>query len=139
MSNANAKALQLIKKCNTNDPYAIAEAKGIVVLYEDLGSIWGYFHLYKRIPIIHINNRLTSLQARFTLSHEIGHYILHKDVNTPYLRSSTYLRVDRIESEANTFAVRLLVGTNKPFESETEAQFMIRCGIPLAFTRFYKK
>lgn len=139
MNGASAKALQLIKELKTNDPYAIAAAKGITIIHEDLGSIWGYFHRYKRIPIIHINNRLDDIQDRFTLAHEIGHYVLHHDINTPYLRTATYLRVDRIESEANTFAVALLIGANKPSCSETEAQFLIKCGIPLIFTRFYKK
>lgn len=46
---------------------------------------------------------------RFTCAHELGHAILHPDASTPFLRSKTLLSVDKMEIEANTFAVELLI------------------------------
>jgi hypothetical protein len=43
---------ELINKHGTNDPFEIAAQKNIVVLFEELGSIYGYFNVYKRIPMI---------------------------------------------------------------------------------------
>lgn len=39
----------------------------------------------------------------------MGHSQLHPRVNTPFLREKTFLSIDRIEVEANTFAVELLI------------------------------
>ena len=39
----------------------------------------------------------------------MGHAILHPNASTPFLRSKTFLSVDKLETEANTFAVNLLI------------------------------
>lgn len=99
----------LIRIHGTNDPFEIASQKNILVLFEELGDIFGYFNTYKRIPMIHINNILSEQDQRFTCAHELGHRIMHPKVNTPFLRKNTLLSVERIEREANQFAVELLM------------------------------
>ena len=42
------------------------------------------------------------------MSHEIGHAILHKQSSAPFLQS-TFLSVDKMEREANKFAVELII------------------------------
>jgi Zn-dependent peptidase ImmA (M78 family) len=100
---------ELIKTHGTNDPFEIASQKNILVLYEELGSIYGYFSVYKRIPMIHINHDLNEPDQFFTCAHELGHSLMHRDVNTPFLKKNTLFSVDRIEREANEFAVELLM------------------------------
>jgi Zn-dependent peptidase ImmA (M78 family) len=100
---------QLIKKFRTNNPYEIASQKNILVLFEQLGETLGYFNTYKRIQIIHINSRSSTEEQYFTAAHELGHVILHPRVNTPFLRRNTLCSIDRIEKEANEFAVELLM------------------------------
>ncbi|MBR8659576.1 MULTISPECIES: ImmA/IrrE family metallo-endopeptidase [unclassified Brevibacillus] len=100
---------ELIKKHGTNDPFEIAAQKNIVVLFEELGSIYGYFNVYKRIPMIHINCDLNESDQLFTCAHELGHSVMHTDVNTPFLKKNTLFSVERIEREANEFAVELLM------------------------------
>lgn len=102
-------ATNLIRKYDTNDPFEIADHKGIVILYEDLESIYGYYNYYKRIKMIHINNNLDEKLQRFTCAHELGHAILHHDTNTTFLKSKTFFSTSKIEREANTFAVELLM------------------------------
>ena len=58
---------------------------------------------------IHINQNLNECDAKFTCAHELGHAILHPNASTPFLRSKTFLSVDKLEIEANTFAVDLLI------------------------------
>lgn len=58
---------------------------------------------------IHINQNLSNRDAKFTCAHELGHAVLHPDASNPFLRSKTFLSVDKLEIEANCFAVDLLI------------------------------
>lgn len=101
--------LRLVKKHHTDDPYEIAEYRGIQIVKEPLGNTLGYHSTYKRIAFIHINHDLGYTWQRFVCAHELGHNVLHPKVNTPFLRKNTLFSVERIEREANTFAVELLM------------------------------
>lgn len=103
---------ELIKKHGTNDPFEIAAQKNVLVLFEKLGDILGYYNSYKCIHMIHINQDSDESEQRFTCGHELGHMILHPKVNTPFLRKNTLFSIDRIEREANQFAVELLMPDN---------------------------
>ena len=99
----------LIKKHNTSDPFELADALKIAVYYEELGSINGYYNNPLRMKQIHINSSLNEHDAKYTCAHELGHAIMHPNASTPFLRSKTLLSVDKLEIEANTFAVNLLI------------------------------
>jgi Zn-dependent peptidase ImmA (M78 family) len=45
----------------------------------------------------------------YVCAHELGHAILHAKINTPYLSAYTLFSVAKIERQANTFAVELLL------------------------------
>lgn len=93
----------------TNDPFDVIASKKILLLNEELGSIRGYYNLVLRQKQIHINCRLTEQQRIFTATHELGHAILHPKANTPFLMAHTYQSVDKLEIEANKFAVEFLI------------------------------
>lgn len=97
------------RKYNTTDPFQIAVSSGIKILYLDLGKTYGFFHVYHRMPMIVLNQNLPEQLMRFVCSHELGHSFLHRGVNTPYLKAHTLFSIDKIEREANTFAVELLL------------------------------
>lgn len=137
MGEAKRMAVEIVTKQQSTNPKEIADQRGITVIYEDLGSVWGYFHYFKRIPVIHINNRLDPFRSRFTLAHELGHFILHPRLNTPFLKASTLFSVDRIEREANRFALYVLIGSESPQQDETKFSFLSRCGIPEEYHIFY--
>ena len=99
----------LIKKYNTTDPFAIANALGIRIVYENLGAIYGYFDVHFRIKKIHLNNSIDESLLPFVCAHELGHSVLHPDLNTPFLSKYTLFSIDKIERQANTFAVELLL------------------------------
>ena len=99
----------LTKKYNTSDPFELADALNISVFFEELGTINGYYNKPLRMKQIHINQNLNDRDAKFTCAHELGHAVLHPDASTPFLRSKTFLSVDKLEIEANTFAVNLLI------------------------------
>ncbi len=93
----------------TEDPFEIIRAKNILLLTEELGLIRGYYNLVLRQKQIHINCDLGELQRNFTAAHELGHAIMHPKSNTPFLLASTYQSVDKLEIEANKFAVEFLI------------------------------
>jgi Zn-dependent peptidase ImmA (M78 family) len=116
----------LIKKHGTNDPYEIASQKNILVLPEPLGETLGYFNTYKRIKIIHINAGLDETIQKFVCSHELGHGILHPKENTPFLKKNTFFSTDKIEREANTFAVELLMPDEVIYEQYGDTTLTIK-------------
>lgn len=99
----------LIKKHKTNNPFELASALHIEVLFEELGTINGYYNKPLRMKQIHINKNIDRHMQSFTCAHELGHAILHPNASTPFLRSNTLLSVDKLEQEANLFATILLI------------------------------
>lgn len=104
---------KIINYHSTRNPFEIAENLGIIVLYENLGSINGYYNTAFRQKFIHININLPGYKQRFTAAHELGHALLHPKSNTPFLKERTYLSVDKLEIEANRFAVNLLISNEE--------------------------
>jgi Zn-dependent peptidase ImmA (M78 family) len=121
---------QLVLKHRTNNPFKIAAQKNIVVLFEPLGNVMGYFNTYKRIPLIHLNTNSEEREQRFTCSHELGHAIQHPNVNTPFLKRHTLQSIDRIEREANEFAVELLIPDELLLEGMSIYEAASACGVP---------
>ena len=115
--NIEAIVLHLMKKYKTNDPFKIAKKMGIVILYHELGSIYGYFRAYKRMPIIHINNNLNYEMQCVVCAHELGHAILHTNINTLFFKKHTFFSTDKLEIEANSFAAHLLIPDENLFDT----------------------
>lgn len=109
MTDAKKKAASLIRRFHTNDPFTLADALGIRILYSDLGGTWGCCTTYKRIKFIHINTEISEEEQRFTCAHELGHAVLHPGMSLPYLRAHTLFSPAVYERQANTFAVELLL------------------------------
>ena len=100
---------QLISKYKTNNPQEIAQELGIIILFEPLGEINGYYNTAFRQKFIHINNTLVESKQKFTIAHELGHALLHPKANTPFLRDNTLFSINKLEIEANKFAVDSLI------------------------------
>lgn len=100
----------------TDDPFDVIRAKNILLLYEELGLINGYYNFVLRQKQIHINYNLKGTQQIFTATHELGHAVMHPKANTPFLLANTYQSVDKLEIEANKFAVEFLIADNILYE-----------------------
>lgn len=126
----------LIKKYGTNDPFKLASYLGVGLIYEPLGSIYGYYNQQKRIKMIHINNALAEIKQHFVCAHELGHVVRHPDINTAFLKAYTYYSVSKIEVQANEFATNLLTyGIDIP-SNICVTDFLISLGIPPEMARF---
>ncbi|AGK97365.1 ImmA/IrrE family metallo-endopeptidase [Clostridium pasteurianum] len=111
---------RLIKKHKTNDPFEIAASEHILIFEEPLGLINGYYNKFVRQKMIHINSNLKDHKFKkfFTCAHELGHATIHPNANTPFLRNNTFFSIDRLEIEANTFAVFMTIPEDLLFAYE---------------------
>lgn len=100
---------EVVKKYNTRNPFELADILNMNIVFLPLGECNGYSTTVLRGKYICINDALPKHQALLTLAHEIGHILLHKSFNTPYLKAHTKLLVNKMEIEANEFAVHLLI------------------------------
>ncbi|MBU5250552.1 ImmA/IrrE family metallo-endopeptidase [Lysinibacillus capsici] len=100
----------LIEKHQTNDSFIIARQMNINIIEHDLHEdIYGFYRYVRRNKFIFINSNLAEHKKKFVCEHELGHVILHPEVNTPFMRSNTYFSIDKIEHQANRFAIELAI------------------------------
>ena len=91
----------------TRDPFKIAKGLGAIIVYVPLVHVGGFYQRYKDRDIIYINQDLSEEEQLLYCAHELGHMILHKNINSIFL--DTDLHVEGIyELEANVFAIQLL-------------------------------
>ena len=117
-----------------NPPVAVdllAEFLGIRIVYkpyEDGDDVSGMLYRGEGRPIIGVNSAHHIHRQRFTIAHEIGHFVLHDGkmyVDTPTVRfrdSISGLAIDNEEIEANGFAAELLL-PRKFLEKSLEGLF----------------
>lgn len=92
----------------------IIEDNGIQIIYDDSlpSSTSGYL---KKVSdknwVIVVNKNHNPKRQRFTLAHELGHYILHKNEDTCFEDSILFRddHVSPLEYSANRFAAELLM------------------------------
>ena len=101
------KADDLVRRHESRNPLTIARELGINVVFEELGSINGYYNSIGRVRFIHINSSCRN--RSLVCAHELGHAILHPDNNTHFLRNHTLYPISRYEKEATYFASCLLI------------------------------
>lgn len=108
---------KIVKKYGTNDPFELADYLGAVTITGPIrGDTRGCYYYYKRGGIICISDSLTDEEARIVCAHELGHFILHRKVNSVLLKNTTFLNTNRYEIEANRFAAYLLIPTEHLME-----------------------
>lgn len=87
-------------------------------------EINGYYKYDRRNQFIVINENLDEYLQNVVCAHELGHAVLHKHVNTPFMRRDTFLSVSKIEREANGFAAELLISDESLQECHNEQMTM---------------
>lgn len=107
--NPREVAIEIAARYNTNNPFDIARERNIGILYEPMKTTLGFYVRYRRFQHIILNDDLSEGMQRFVCAHELGHSILHADLNVPKLTRYTMFSRDKFERQANTFAVELLL------------------------------
>lgn len=103
-------AAYLKRKYMTNDPFEIANSLGIEIFFIPLGKISGYYKYLKKHKCIYINSNIEDTHfLQLVMAHELGHAVMHPKENCYFLEHKTMLLTARNETEANKFAMELLI------------------------------
>lgn len=126
---------KLKKKYTVSSPQELCDALGIFVYHLELGNINGHYLYAKRKKVFFINNRLTPLEAKLCLAHELGHAMLHPKSNYYFLNDFTHFSIDKHEKEADKFAAEFVISDDLLSEYEGFPLSVISrsTGIPLKF------
>ena len=110
----------IIDEFGTSDPFELAERLNITIVCKPLGSVNGFYINSDGVKIVNVNNVLEHKRKKLTIAHELGHAILHPNMNTPFMREHTFFSINKFEIEANTFAAHLLIPENELREYQLE-------------------
>lgn len=99
----------LVKKCETRNPFMILEQLGVLLVFYPLENVNGFYQYFQRNSIIYIDERLSEIEMLLVCAHELGHMIMHKKSNAIFLDSRAHFNTCKYELEANRFAVNLLI------------------------------
>ena len=97
------------KKCNSRNPFDIAEYLNIQIQIGPLGSRCGCYMFLKNHRCIFLNESLPDHEMQLVMAHELAHAILHRKQNCYFIRNKTLLLNSKTEKEANIFAAELLI------------------------------
>lgn len=120
---AECEAAGILKKYNITEPFVdlhkITRGEGLHIAIVQLKPEWennisGFYD--DGTKTIYVNRNISAARTRFTIAHELGHYLMHKD----YIKSEKYKVLMRrndwsindkpdVEKEADAFAANLLV------------------------------
>lgn len=116
--NIKARAERLVRFYKTRNPFEMVQGMNVILVYYPLEGVRGFYQYFQRNNIIYLDERLPEHEQSFVLAHELGHMILHKKSNAIYMDTRTQFRTGRYETEANLFAMYLLVSDDVFYEYE---------------------
>lgn len=132
---------KLVKEYGTSDPYRLLKYLDVKLIKTKLpASTWGFTLTSDNSVAVVINDLLSDNQQRFTVAHELGHVVEHKDVSTSFLRTYCHgCQIPKVEAEANYFAFDLLLFGLKEFGGFYNKFDIVRgLGLSDSMARFIK-
>lgn len=136
------KINKLLEVYETNEPTELCDHLGVHITYEFLGEqdLLGYYINSGNYKFIVVHDQLDYYDQRVVIAHELGHALLHPELNTSFLKNNTFQSTDKYEYQANVFASNLLLpdGFEKDveFEGLTVEQIAEVVAIPVALVKF---
>lgn len=107
--NISSKVKSLVRKYGTRNPFEIIKSMNAIVVFYPLEGVKGFYQYFQRNNIIYIDERLQDHEKLFVCAHELGHMLMHKKANAIFMDSRTQLNTDKYETEADQFAMNLLI------------------------------
>ena len=122
----------VLSKFKTRDPFEIADMAGILVFFEELGALRGYYNAPYGVKMIHINSDLPRIRQRLGCAHEIAHSFMHPELNVSFMTKNTFMQPGKYERQANIFASKLLLPDEKlaEFYGYTAKEIACITGLP---------
>ncbi len=121
---------RLIRKYGTRDPFIIAKALGIEVLFRnDFKRQKGAFKVVGNNSFIFINANLSHEMQMLVCAHESGHALLHRFLGllpAGLLEFELFDITDQREYDANVFAATLQIDDNELLELALEGYDIVQ-------------
>lgn len=103
------RADKLARFYRTRNPFEIIQGMNVILVTYPLEGVRGFYQYFQRNNIIYIDEKLSDIERKFVLAHELGHMILHKKSNAIFMDTRTHFNTNRFEHEADLFAMTLLL------------------------------
>lgn len=127
---------------NVYDLYGFLEIIIVKLSYDNIliqGNEAVYSRNYLDNECVFVREDLDPHYEKFILAHELGHALLHTDMNTAAFNSSL-INIDKIEKQANYFAIRLLISEKDIdyvyLEGMNAEQISSYLGVPKEFIKY---
>jgi len=105
---------EIVKKYGTNDPFELCSFMDVFVFYPELPpNVKGFYYCVGGYKIVGINGELDNESRRIVCAHELGHSVMHPDMNVFFASDHTNLVEGKYEREADFFCACLLIDDNK--------------------------
>ena len=101
-----------MEKHHTRNPYEIARKENIIVVFEPLGNIYGYYNNAMGQKFIHINEELPEYFQRYVVAHLLYKAFTNSD-EMQFLKQKISRKHTPSEIEANKFAIYLAFDVNE--------------------------
>jgi Zn-dependent peptidase ImmA (M78 family) len=103
-------AKRLFKRCETYNPYILADCMEITYKYVDMNEkMLGLTVVFDREPIILLNSALAESNKRYeVMAHELSHALCHADLPITY--GFMVNGKIKLEGQADDFAAHILTG-----------------------------
>ncbi|MEI1258354.1 ImmA/IrrE family metallo-endopeptidase [Blautia sp. JLR.GB0024] len=103
------KVDSLVRKYQTRNPFEMIKGMNVILVSYPLDGVRGFYQYFQRNNIIYIDENLPEHEKLFVCAHELGHMFLHKKSNAIFMDTRTHFTTSKYETEANNFAIHLLL------------------------------
>lgn len=104
------KADMFFEGRQTRDLFAVCRDMGITVVFVPLTvRVRAFYQCIRGVDVIYLSEGLSDTEQYILLAHELGHFVLHRGVDSFFIARSTLFPPGRFEREADEFA-RCLLG-----------------------------
>lgn len=103
------RANQIAHRFQSRNPFEIVRGLNVILVDAPLSGVRGFYQYFQRNHIIYLDETLSEQERTLVLAHELGHLFLHKKANAIFMDTRTHLKTAEYETEADTFAIELLL------------------------------
>ena len=115
---------KLVSESGTTNPEKLCKFLGIKIYYTKM-NFMGFIVKINKVIHIFINSALSKIIKDIVILHELGHYFLHPIDDYLLMKDKFLFTENRIENEANSFAITAFNFLNNSYDYISENDLKI--------------